>query len=744
MPISFTYDDENPALKNAPVILPTDQQGPQPMATQQGPAMPGMPGAADLNFQRYGSPVGPEVGPKQRVGFEYEPKPSVGTKMWNRFWGTDVEDPMPWTRLATQLVGSLSGGIPGATMGGQVGSVFGPMGTVAGTAIGGIVGGIAGVTAGSAAPEATMELGELTGLLAPGYREEHGLSNDEMRTMIEGEALIEIATGGGISLARTASRGLSKLVTRTGAETMRTAAGAADFAIDLMPVQVGSGKIPRAFVNVMGQFPWVGTPLRKQGLLIEEQVKYAVDNLPSRIAPAFSSPAIGRQVVDDVKKLAGRIDNYFGEAYKALDDAAEASGAVIRPEQILSRADTLLSQISDKTPSVVSGSPTASKALERVKSFIQAEIYPLRATMDDGSSVVAEQSISRMRGMTDKINEQIGMLVKDGIPYKSRPVEMLISLRNSAQMDMLTNVYSADTQAAKRLMADYKELNAHFSTTMSELFETSAAKRIRSVSTGGARGTGAKATRTTTDSLMRILLHDESPQIVDEVQQLVSKETFNNMAANYLQNKLTAATKVAGTESQFNVDAFAKLMGFTDKNSNRYLQAKRLLDKTAVPISDVEKLADYMRVASDINIPNMSQFVARRASLGGLRAVKNAVLPGALLAGGGAGMAATHSGIGTIAVGLGSVLGMRAFSKMISNPDNARPLAYVMNNEINKYAWRRSQVAVVRGALQALADEGEITQKEFTTQLNDATIFIDEVIGDTLDYMQQRKQEKRK
>lgn len=734
MPITFIPDEENEALKHAPVIMPQAD----PMAAGAAPGL-----TPEQQFEQTGAPQpDPVAMPKQPISFEPDPPPTMGSKVWNRFWGTDVDDPMPWTRLATQLAGVLGGATAGGSAGSQMGAGFGPLGQGAGGVIGALLGGVAGVTAGSAAPEVAMELGEAGGILAPGFREQHGLSDTEMRTLLEGELLLELATGGGISAARGVGRAVTKGL--TGASS-KGAMGASEFGVDLMPVQLGRGKVPRAFVNVMGQFPWVGTPIRKQGALIEDQVKYAISKLPSRIAPAFSSPAIGKQIIDDVATMTKRVDDYFGQAYKALDTAADAAGIAVQPNLLLQRADDTLQAIGVKTP-VQPGKPvsTATRALEDVKSFVNSEIMTLRSNLGGvGSPMIAEQSVAQIRGLSDKINEKISSLVKEGVPYKSRPVELLTSLRQAAQLDMLNNAVGADPAVAKRIMADYKELNTHFSETISELFESAGAKRIKAVNTAGARGTGGKNTKVPVDNLMRIVLRDESPQILKDVRKLVTQETFDNMAAHVISTKLSAATRVQGTENMLNVDAFAKLLGLNDKTSQRFAQTKTLLDMTGgLKMPEVEKMIDTLRAVEDVPIPNMSQFVARRATLGGFRSVKNAILPGALLAGGAGGASAaglSGAGLGTIMTGIMVIGGGRMFSKMISNPDNAKPLGYVLKNEMNRYAWRRSVHMALRGTMQQMVQDGEMGMEEFARMSRDANIFVDEVINDTLEYKEQNK-----
>src|SRR3990167_2159674 len=133
--------------------------------------------------------------------------PSVGRRMVQRFLGTDVDDPLELTRMGTSIVGMIGGGIAGS----RIPALPGPAGLVVNPVTGAVAGSMIGGFAGRIAPEATMEAGEALGILPPGTRMRVGLGPEGMRTVVEGEALLDLATGGGISALRLAGRGASRL-----------------------------------------------------------------------------------------------------------------------------------------------------------------------------------------------------------------------------------------------------------------------------------------------------------------------------------------------------------------------------------------------------------------------------------------------------------------------------------------------------------------------------------------------------
>mgnify|MGYP000141491885 CR=1 FL=1 len=108
------------------------------------------------------------MNPRKWAGFKQkEPKPTLGQRISGRFLGTDVEDPIVFTRLA----GTLAGATVGGALGARAPVAPGPLGFVINPFTGAFVGSGVGSFLGSVAPEITVEAGEKLGFL-PGALEE--------------------------------------------------------------------------------------------------------------------------------------------------------------------------------------------------------------------------------------------------------------------------------------------------------------------------------------------------------------------------------------------------------------------------------------------------------------------------------------------------------------------------------------------------------------------------------------------
>ena len=181
---------------------------------------------------------------------ETEEELGISGRLVGRFMGTDVEDPLELQRLGAIIVGGVRGGTIGAR---TIPVAPGPLGIVVNPVTGALFGSAIGATVGAVFPEAVIEVGEDIGVLEEGSRERMGLGPEDLKTVAQGEALLELATGGGLSILRLTGRGTARLLTGAGTKRARDLAGrAAKEGIHLMPVQVGDRVIARGFVVVLG------------------------------------------------------------------------------------------------------------------------------------------------------------------------------------------------------------------------------------------------------------------------------------------------------------------------------------------------------------------------------------------------------------------------------------------------------------------------------------------------------------
>lgn len=658
-----------------------------------------------------------------------QPSKSLGTKVYERFWGTDMHDPVQYPRLGSQLISGVAGGYAGAEVGAAggaaLGSVIPGVGTAVGAGIGagvgGVVGGLTGTAAGTVAPEAYMQTAEFLGLVKPGFAKEHGLKGGvfgrNMKTMLESEMLIDMITGGGLVGARLAVRGTGRLATgisgvlgfNKGAR--RLADKAALEGINLLPVQVGERTLPRGFVAVMGKFPLVSAPMRSRIHNTEKEWKAAFDSLPASIAPlALNMGSVSKQVMIDGKNIFKKFSDDMSKEYENVFARADASGAHITPQSTFDKTQEVLDMIKRETPAAAGKrKATHTGPMEEVKTFLNTDIATMFRTTKSGANTLADQSLKQMDILMQKVDGKIASLAKNAEPGSHEAIMELEGLKNSIKLDLYTNIHGP---FANSIVMDLRGLDIAYSKKMTDVFETVAAKRFGTVKRGGLKQFNFDSnTRTSTESLADILIRGDTIQEITDLKQLVEPGTFKEIAANVLQKRVEDAY-VPGEKGMqlLDIDKLSKNLGLDKPGSKRYLHTEKMLELSGgVDMKRLKSLLEVGQKVASVEAPNSSIFMARRVTMGGLQAIVGGLLPVMGAHGAGQGVAGVAGGFIGSAIVIG---GAHLFSRMISDPSIARSLIYVMKPETKRIARQAAWMKGVQTAIHAGVTAGQWTEDE--------------------------------
>lgn len=668
-----------------------------------------------------GSPVGQPSG--EEVGTGQVPGRSVGQRIWQRFFGTDVTDPMTVPRTGSTIVGGLSGALTGLAAGGPPGAVLGAF---------------AGVIGGAVAPEAVMEAGEKIGLFKPGTRQRFGLSDPDLRTLVEGEVLLEAATAGGISAARLGGRTIARAVTGVGREGSRLADVASREGIALLPVQVGSRTLPRSFVSVAGRFPWIATSLRKRASLAEANLKTAVENFPTRIAPVSTMTDVSYKLFSDMKDLVGGISEQAVRDFDDLFRRSHAAGVRIDPINTVTKAEELLKQIAAETPQAAKGRMALpAQSLYKIQQFIESRVMPISGQTAKGNQIFSAQTLQSMDGLLTAIDEEIAAAIKSKQSADIAPVRYLESMRQAVQMDLARNARGA---GASDYVAEFNDLDTQLSHTMATIFDTAAAKRFGTVRRFGVKGINYDAydfdKGTPVDALSSVLLRGDSPQIAREVARFADPRTMKSLVSTVVADRIERSMTVADDGfKHLNVSNLTKQFGLDNPRSPRYRQTEELLRASGgLTMKELDDFVKIGQAIASVEIPNVSTFIARRTVMGGKQSLVNTILPGAV---GGATVAG-----GTIAFGSSALFGAALFigggkmiSRLISNPISARMIRTVMDDEVSTVVRRSAWIKAMRAGIVAMNEEGSFspnwTMQDTMDTLDRTILWIDEKIENT-------------
>lgn len=631
--------------------------------------------------------------------------PGIVAKTVGRLLGTDVDDPLPWTRMGTTVAGSIGGSIAGS-------QVPGPP-VVKGAAA--ILGGVGGTVAGAIAPETTLEALEQVGILKPGERERIGLSNEQLMTVLEGEALLDLATLGGVSTARAIGRGFSSVLTGANRGTRAMAEAATREGIAMLPVQVGERQFARSFVSVLGRFPWIAAALKRKAVRSMNQISTAFDGIPERLGPLSTFDEVSGRILRESADTAATVSRDFQQQMNQIMARADANGIVVRPVNVRSATEAVMKQLDRSTPVARFGA-TATDAAVDIPLAVSKNTADLRRFLNSTvrrvyrGTQIADFTVRQMDSILTSIDEKMVKYAQSGDNITMTRLERV---RNAVQADLLNNAVSKYNrplgQAEQQVVRDFRQLDEHITDTMQFLFSNATGQRmgfrvsptIRSavMQPQGMRGA---------DAMAKVLLRGDSPGAVAEIARLTSPETMQRLGAAYFNEAIEKSMipAVEGQTRRFDVENFTRTLGLNAPQSTKFAQTEAIMREAGgMNMDQLRTLVDIARRASEAEIPDVSTFIARQATFTGIRGVVRSAIPFATVAGAGAvgGGWATGGVFGMVAIG-----GARLLSSVISNPASARALSRVMDVEARTAVRRAAYLRASEIGINQLLESGEL------------------------------------
>ncbi len=651
------------------------------------------PTVPSRRFQRVFQTTTTDNTRSQEPSFMVDDEPGLITRSIERLFGTDVDDPLALERLGAVAVGS----IVGAKAGASAGLPLGP----AGAAAGGAIGGVAGAAAGATLPEGTLEAMEMFGLLPSGVREERGLSEGELRRVVAGEALLEAEFFGAATATRLLSRAFGRSASGLTKETDEIAERAAQQGIDLAPFQLGKRPLGSGIVNVLGRFPIFGSFARKTSLAAERAFLDVMEDAPERIAPLVSDNEIARNAYREFKHLYDETSEFFSNSYDALFLEAKRLGISVAPKDASEAVSATVKRITESAPSktvrktkgnavtsfetveeVVKGSPA--HAGQYARDFLETEMRGL-----------TDQSLGQMDELLTKVDQAVASAPKE---IRKQVFQLLVPVKGALKSDVLRHMKG---EGAEDMADQLARLDADFSETMLRLFEHSTAKRVSRVRRQGMKSMvrqSEEATQFPIDRLAEVLVDLKSPQAIDELSRMVSPETFGKVGAATLAKAIERSVTVdTAGNTLLRPDRFAEMLGLGAKPTAKGEAVERLLRGTGMTRESLEALHQTMRVLKDSKIPSVSTFIARRAGIGGFKAVTRGMLPFVATAGLGVAGSLVHA--------LAILGGVKSLVASVSDPRNARALSKVMDKELPTVLKRASYLQLLRGAVTAMGQD---------------------------------------
>lgn len=576
----------------------------------------------------------------------------------------DVTDQL--NRIERFTVPSLS------VVGGVLGAPEGPPGIA--------IGGALGAAAGAALAENIRDIGRRVGVqgLKPAATLVERFDN------VINEAVLDMGFSAGAKVFSQVLRGGKQAVIRG----LRADPKSLDLAriareeFDINPniANVSRSRIVEFFPRVLGRFPILADPLRRSALERGEEVLRGRDRLFLRLGPSVNMADLGvnmnRSADAGFRLFRRRINRLYAEAF----DAARASGATLDTAAIKEARREVLDELKRRKGGLDKSSPVVKFLNKRTATGIQ--------------KMAGRVSMERLDGFLEDLDEAMRIARKDGFSVRA-----LARVKQAAE-EALGTLDNPDA------LAKFQEADQTFSRIMTEVFETPTAQKFGTIAKDRFRVGLSRAGSRNADEAFRIAFNAESPQAMTDLRKLIGPRRFRQTMGSFVRQAfrkgLTESGEQAFREGNLAIDfnSIRQELGLLDRQGTRFKALKSALAGTPLDMKTLEQFIDAGELALRNAPPDVNQFIARRATLGGFRSIINAIVPTAVFSGGGGAAAGT----GGVFAGAGVLLFLRRFSTFISDPRKLKRLTDAVLDDDLAFQRRR---AILVGLGNALDKSGE-------------------------------------
>ena len=557
----------------------------------------------------------------------------------------------PAIRFAGGTLGMLAGGGPTPT---------------------GLMGGALGAAGASALIDPLVALGRRTGVVgpegpiiddpqAPGGR--GGVLGIASRAASEGAIDLALPAAAA-SLGRGARRGFQRIAATGGDASRRVQMYAQDLGIPLGIENVSERGFLRKARETIGRFPFFSKPFReldvKQGeglVRAQEEMLHAVSPIASTVTETGAD--LSRRVVARTKGMR----SLFNQRYETLLDDATAEGALI--------PTTTVKQVARDIVDVFSGELPQKKVMLLPGVRTEVPIDPSKTGLDTSVVDFARSELSNLSDtMTPRQFKRMQTILNDLIAANSDSntnAGRAIALRKALEEDF-ENIVGSET-----LVASLRETNASFREWM-RLLQSPTAQRFQRAERGAFSVASMRPGSTNPDELFKVVFNQRSPQAVSDLAKLVGPNGMRRALRLHIEETFKSTfdetTKIADLGKARSALGIGKPRSAERQAFSRALE----LSRTGQTIEQWERFFDVAGNALEQAPINVSQFIARRATLGGVRALARGLNPASILAptaSAGAG-AFTGSLLGStpsgLAIGLAAAFGARRGLKTLADP----------------------------------------------------------------------------
>ena len=544
-----------------------------------------------------------------------------------------------------------AGGMAGFASGARLGAMGG--GAVAGIP-GAIVGGIGGGVLGAAGAGQAYDILE-------SYFKGENLDLDDTAK----QAFKDIKRESMFSLGAASIPGLKPMITRilskrgkgemVSKEVKQLYDAGKRVGINVLPLDIAGG-LGKGWGKVVGVFPIAGDPLKRAATTRATQIESVKNQILNDIAPNATLSELGVDMFNAAKNTNKEFRNISSTLYNSFYKQADKINKPFVPSKnIKIEAQKAIDDFLKNRPVSVTTKIVSGKATPLIKSVDKSSLkglrnkqFKLQVRKPIGANINKsyEQYIKGLSNLEDFITPaQVKQIKKDlaefskGISGKdgggvfklsqiAKSTEL--SLRDFSKYNLAafgTNP-NVSRKSLENLVNELKNADKFYANGI-KVFQRSTAQQFTKADKNIFIKGFDKPGSIESDELFKYVIKAGSPSAIKDLRYLIGSENFAKVSRKVIDNAFTKAS-VRGDNLKglvFNPDVLEEQLGLIGRNQSDILE-----NITKGTTLNKQKLKDLILVSkyhSQMEIPDVSSFIQRRAMLGGVKAVAGGALMGA-------------------------------------------------------------------------------------------------------------------
>ena len=462
--------------------------------------------------------------------------------------------------------------------------------------------------------------------------------------------------------------------------------------------------ISKGYGRVIGVFPYVGTPIKKQFAAKADVINKTADDTLNMFAPNVNLTKLGIDMADASKSTYGEFRRISGLLY---DDFYETAAKVKAP--IISTA-TFKNSLKNYINLIDDGVITIKG--KKLKSPQKDAIYQWSKSaegIDEFITIPQYKRLIKDIQKFSKLSQKEGFDIKVLTGFKGALEKDLNKLTNKKYLNSFNKV--VDIKAMEDVAKKLKLANKVYAEGLenSLIVKTASGKKMKLPPTVGARafeqpvadkfrlvdknifGAGFQRPGSiTADQLGNVILSNRnlSPQYLRDLKNLVGEKPYKSLIRARIQqsfDKSLVPFKEGGVNGlMFDPYNFENALGLNNAQGRELI--KEMLKGSKLTI---EKLDDFFAIAKNhagLEIPDVSKFVARRATLGGTKSLFG-------------GFAMGYSTYKEPFKGLAMVYIARKGSGFLANPKQLDDVMTVLDPESSAFKVKNAALKIADGLI---------------------------------------------